>query len=348
MRTRLLITLAAVTALAAAPAASPVDPARTFLRTAFGLSPADVERLDQGHVVGRTLPVNNPREVATLGIVRITTTPAMYVEGLLDIATFKQSDDVVQIGRFSNPPQLRDVAALTVEAGDLKQLRDCRVGDCDVRLSAEGIERVRRSVDWRTADAASSATAIVRQVLADYVARYGERGGAAAMEYADTSPGLSVGREFLSLVDADTSTWTHVPDLRRHLLDYPATPADGNASDFVYWSKERVRGRPVISITHVAIVRSANSSPIDYAIGSKQIYAMHYFDASLGVTLLVADRAAQRPATFVVYLNRSRIDLFDGFMGGVARRIVAGRARSVVEEQLTRLQRTLSARQSGG
>ena len=79
-------------------------------------------------------------------------------------------------------------------------------------------------------------------------------------------------------------------------------------TDFVYWSRELVRSRPVISITHVATAAAVDDSPVAYAIGSKQIYAMHYYDASLGLTLLVPDRTAASPATYVVYLNRSRID----------------------------------------
>jgi hypothetical protein len=104
-----------------------------------------------------------------------------------------------------------------------------------------------------------------------------------------------------------------------------------------------VRSRPVISITHVAIAAAVDDGPVTYAIGSKQIYAMHYFDASLGLTLLVPDRTAAAPATYVVYVNRSRIDLFDGFFGGVARKIVAGKARVVVADQLQRLQGILAA-----
>ena len=69
---------------------------------------------------------------------------------------------------------------------------------------------------------------------------------------------------------------------------------------------------------------------------------MHYYDASLGLTLLVPDRSATPPATYVVYLNRSRIDLFEGLFGGVARRLVAGRARTLVAEQLQRLQGSLA------
>ena len=160
------------------------------------------------------------------------------------------------------------------------------------------------------------------------------------MEYADQMPRLNVGREFASLIDADPITSAYAPRLRRHLLDYPDSSDEG-VTDFVYWSRELVRGRPVISITHVAVAAAVHDSPIAYAIGSKQIYAMHYYDASLGLTLLVPDRTAA--ATYVVYLNRSRIDLFDGLFGGIARHIVAGRARILVAEQLQRLQRVLAS-----
>ena len=328
-----------LTALAAQSAT--LDPARTFLTNAFHLSAADIERLDGGQVVSRTLEVMNQREVATLGIVRISTSPSTYVERLADITSFKRTPGVLQIGTFGNPPQLRDVASLNLDEGDLKRLRDCRVEECDVRLGADGIERIRREIDWRSPDASRNASSLVRQLLVDHVARY-RRSGTEAMEYANRAPRLDVGREFASLLDADTVTSAYAPRLRRHLLEYPKSSTD-KLTDVVYWSKELVRGRPVISITHLATAAALDDSPVAYAIGSKQIYAMHYYDASLGLTLLVPDRTVPSPATYVVYLNRSRIDLFDGVLGGVARRIVAGRARTLVAEQLHRLQRVLAA-----
>jgi hypothetical protein len=338
----IFVSVFAGAALVAVPAASTPDPARTLLTTAFGLSAVDVARVDRGEIVGRTLAVKNAREVATLGVVRIRTTPERYIEQLRDIARFKRTEDILQIGTFSEPPRERDLATLTLEDADVRRFRECRVGDCGVRLSAEGIERLRREIDWKAADAAAHVSGLMKELLVDYVTRYRARGAAAAMTYAGTAAPLDGGHEFAALVDADTSTWIYVPRLRRHLLQYPDAAGD-RASDFVYWSKERVHARPVISITHVAIVPGETASPVAFAIGSKQIYAAHYFDASLGVTLLVPDTTAPRPATYVVYLNRSRIDIFDGFFGGVARRLVAGRARSLVMEQLARLQRDFAA-----
>jgi hypothetical protein len=331
----------AAAALSAAPRAATSDPARTFLMTAFDLSAVEIGRIDGGQVVTRTLEAKNRREVATLGIIRIKTTPSAYVERLTDIASFKRSADVLQIGTFSNPSRPADVASLTIDEVDLKGLRECRVDDCKVRLSAEAIDHLRRNVNWHAPDGSRKATQLMLQLFVDYVARYRQNGADAAMEYADRSPRMNVGQEFASLVDADTVTGKHASRLYRHLLAYPAA-SEERMTDFVYWSKELVRSRPVISITHVAIAAAADAEPVAYAIGSKQIYAMHYFDASLGLTLLVPDRTASAPATYVVYVNRSRIDLFDGLFGGVARKIVAGKARGIVAEQLQRLQGVLA------
>ena len=341
MRLRLALSTVAVVAILAVPGATGRDPARVFLTEAFGMSAADIGRIDGGHVVTRTLDVKNRREVATLGIVRIRTTPAVYVERLMDIAEFKRTEDIIQIGKFGSPPQPGDVASLTIEEADVMQLRECRIDDCGVRLPADDIERVQREIDWSAPEASRRAGDLVRQLLVQYVTRYRAGGAGAAMEYASTSPRLDVGREFAALVAADTTTWKYVPRLRRHLLEYPGAGED-SITDFVYWSKERVHRRLVVSLTHVAIAPAVEPSPMTHAIASKQIYATHYYDASLGLTLLVPDPTAPAPATYVIYLNRSRIDLFDGLFGGVARRIVSGKARTLVGEQLARLQRTLA------
>jgi hypothetical protein len=340
---RTILAAAGVLMLLVSPnATAQADAGRTFLNRAFSMSTADLARLDAGQVVARTLDVTHRREVATLGVVRIGTTPAVYVERLTDIVNFKRNENVLQIGTFSNPPQLADVAALTLEDADVKRLRDCRVGDCDVKLSADAIGRFQRDVDWRAADAPQRAASLFRQLLVDYVTQYRKHGPSAAMEYADTDVHMNTEREFTALALADPSVWGHVPALRKHLFEFPAIDK-GRSNDLVYWSKERVNGKPVISVTHVAIVREDEGMAVQYAIATKQIYAMHYFDASLGLTLLAPDTKGSTPAIYVVYLNRSRIDLFGNLFGGVARRIVAGRARSLVADLLARVQKSMES-----
>src|SRR5262245_43430857 len=214
-----LTAILATTVLLVAPGNASVDPARSVLMTAFQLPASEIDRLDRGEVVSRTLDVKNRREIATLGIVRIKTSPSKYVERLADIATFKRTAGVLQIGTFSTPPRLADVAALTVDDADLKRLRECRVENCDVRLSADAIESVRREIDWRAADGSRQASRLVSQLLVEYVGRYRQSGTTAAMEYADRSPRLNVGQEFASLLEADNLYDAFQQRLRRHMHD---------------------------------------------------------------------------------------------------------------------------------
>jgi hypothetical protein len=332
--------LACLMAVTTSTAREPADRARELLSATFGVGTSDMARIASGRVYSRTLAVDHDREVATLGIVRIATAPRRYVDLLTDIAEFKRDDKILQIGTFGTPPSPGDLADLTIDQDDIGSLRNCRVGECGVQLSAGAIDRFRTEVNWKAPDAPQQATMLLRRVLADYVTDYLASGSSAAMEYADTATRLSLTDEFSSLVAADTSTWPRVPSLRRHLLRFPSAKAEG-AKDLVYWSKERVHRRPVVSVTHLAIVPGEWDSPVQYSVASRQIYAMHYFDVSLGITLLIPDKSASSPATYVVYLNRSRIDLFDGLWGGIARSVVKGRARSLVAEQLERLRETL-------
>jgi hypothetical protein len=332
----LLVALLAGAVLAAAPGRLE---ARAFLADAFGVAGADLARLHDGRVITRTLGTANKREVATLGVIRVKVTPAYYVEQLRDIVSFKRSDAVLQVGTFSDPPVLQDVAAMTLEDDDLRQLGSCSVGDCGVRLSADGITRM-RSIDWRAGNAHERANLVMRQLLVDYVAAYKKSGAAVSMRYADSRDGVAVGREARELAARDGAGWKHFPVLAGHVVDYAGGVVPGMI-DVIYWSKEKVAARNVISITHLAIAAGEEPAPAEHAVASKQIYATHYFDASLGLTVLLRDEQAPAPATYVVYLNRSRVDMFGGFFGGVTKTIVTGKARGTVGDHLTLLQQRL-------
>jgi hypothetical protein len=314
--------------------------AHTFFVSTFDITKADLDRIDAGQVVARTIATTDSREIATFGVVRVKITPDFYIERLTDIANFKKDEAVLQIGTFGNPPDLDDVSQLTLDDSDIQSLRRCRVGNCGMQLSAQAITRFQQEVDWRRPDTQQQANCLMREILVDYVKEYLKTGTAASMEYADRPEPLNLGREFLSLADAEIGGWKQFPALRRHLVEYPAAGTK-ETKDLVYWSKEKVGRRTVASVTHLAISPTTGESPADYAVASKHIYGSHYFDASLGLTVLVRDRSVSVPATYVVYVNRSRVDILDGVFGGMKRRILGSRARSTVSGQLGRLQRNL-------
>ncbi len=312
------------------------DAARAFLVQELGLTVAEVRRVDAGGVVTKSMEPADRREVATQGVVQVGIDAATYLERLTDIVAFKRHEAVQQIGVFSEVPTAADLAGLTLERGDIRELRSCRVGDCGLKLSADAIERFEREVRWGSPEAEQQATALLRDVLARYVAEYRRQGDAAAMRYHAATIPVDAAAEFHALLTPDDHLLEQLPALTTYLRHYPTRNVEG-VRDFIYWSREKAGPSPVVSITHVIMAPGAKGSAVEYAALSRQIYGSRYFDASMGLTLLLPDTSTESPSTFVAYLNRSRVDVFSGLFGGIVRRTVRSRVRSGMAESLARV-----------
>jgi hypothetical protein len=326
--------------IATAAAAQP-DETMGFLRTHFRFSAGELRDLGQGRVPVRALDATDGREIAIAGAVRLPISPAEYVRQLRDIVAFKQHEAVQQIGTFSTPPRASDVAGLTLDDDHLGDLRKCEVDDCDVQLSRAAIERLRREVNWSAAEATTEANRVFGEILVDQVGRYLQSGDSALMTYENHSTPLVVADEFRAMVDAPPALLRRFPGLQHHVATFPRGRAAG-AEDILYWSKEDVGPKVIISVTHMVIAPVNDGGPVVFTAASKQLYGSHYFDSSLGLTLLLRD--VDPDASVLLYVNRSRIDLLSGFLGGLKRAIVRSRGRSAMEDTLTRLRTRLTAR----
>jgi hypothetical protein len=325
------------------------DAARRFLAAHLDMSPADFRKLDQGLVVAHVLDAADKREVATRAVVRMRVAADLYLERLSDIVAFKRHEAVQQIGVFTPESRSSDLGGLTLDRGDLRALRACRAGDCDLNLPASAIARFQREVSWGAPEADTQATAVMRDVLARFVAAYRREGSAAAMMYENDREPVDTAAEFRSLLASDGSLLDQFPGLAQHTLEYPRAAAP-NVRELFYWSKEKPGPSPSITITHVIMwpVQTVSpGSPVRHAILSRQIYGSRYFDASMGLTLLLPDPSDPAAASYVVYRNRSRLDAFGGLFGGLIRRTVRGRVRSGMAESLARVKAAMERLQPG-
>jgi hypothetical protein len=201
-----------------------------------------------------------------------------------------------------------------------------------VQLSDDAVQRFQRQVPWRTAQAAAVANQTMREVLVDLVNTYRIAGDAGLMTYVDAKQPVSLADEFRSMIAAPPAVLQRVPELHRHVLEFPA--ASPAVEDIVYWSKEKMGPAVILSVTHLAIARLDSLPTAAFAAASKQIYGSHYFDSSLGVTILVDDGRDDRAGAYLVYVNRSRLDALGGFWGGLRRTIVRSRTRSSMATSL--------------
>jgi hypothetical protein len=296
-------------------------------------------RLDTGATLVKVVP-SGDREVAVLSATRVTFGGDRLVAWIRRIEDLKRGPYADAIGRFSDPPIAADVAALTLDDQDLDDIRRCRPGACGVKLSGAEIERLRRTA----ADAGAAWKGAVQEAFRDIVLSrakaYRAEGSAALVPYHDKGTPMSPREEFERLIEHSGFLGQSLPALTRHLLEYPDGPP-APVESFLYWAKERLGGRPVVSITHVSIARGATPGVPLVVVAGKQLFANHYMTGSLGLTMLVG--AADGGPAYLVYLNRSRVDLLGGLFGRLVRRIMEGRLRSEAGNAVEALRRRIEA-----
>jgi len=310
-------------------------PGALLLRPDVGLSEDDLSDAADGRVVVHSLPSDAGGEVAVVGLVRVQVPPDFFIDRFRDIGTFKRSRRVSEVAPFSVPPRLEDLDALTVPAQDLRDLRSCRVGDCDLQLPARAIERFQTGVDWSADDAARAADALFRRVLVEQVEAYLASGVGALPEYRDKEEPVSVARRMQEVLRASPYLRERAPALYGHLEGYRGGHPD-QTDEFLYWSKEDLDLKPIVSLTHVVIRPWTAPGVSGYWIASRQIYATHYLSASLGLTAFVEiEERDGRRQSYLIYLNRTRTEALGGFLGPIKRAIAGRRARGGMEEILT-------------
>lgn len=301
----------------------------TVMRQAVGFSDAQIASVEAGEVVTKQLPAVDEAEIAAFGAVRVRGDRAAFLSQVAsDVGRARKSGAVLEIGRFSRPPRLEDLAGLTLDEDSFAAVRDCKPKNCKVKLSRSAMENVQREVDWKAADARSRATQVLKEMLVDYTTAY-MRGGTAAMAtYADKESPIETSAEFGRILTASPYLVEYVPELHRYAEGYPTASLTG-AADIFYWSKDKYAPKPTVSLFHVVVW---NDPRRDFAvIASKRIYASHYFRA--GVELL-AVVAAPGGGFYLMDLYRARIDPPKGILAGAIRGKVRGGIEHAVGENL--------------
>lgn len=335
LRTSMLILMTALAVLCAAgqvPEAGPEE----FFEKQLEFTRDQVRQACQGEIVSRTLKPSK-HDVATAVVGRVAASEEFFINRFRDIQRHKTSKAVPLVRKFSDPPRLEDLRDLVLLPQEVRDLKKCRPGQCNLKLSGHQIELLRQQVDWGAPDAAEQANAAFRRILLEYVQAYLAAGNKAMLAYDDKREVVQMSDQFTQLVEASAFLAEYTPEFREYLLSYPGqTPP--NVENFLYWSREGYGSdlKPVLSITHVTIYRNSGGPGPAALIASKQLYASHYFEASLGLTMLFPLRSADAvPGFYLVYLNRSRIDLLRKWYSGLARGSVSESVRDSMKASMT-------------
>lgn len=300
------------------------------LNNQAGFNETDFAALQRGETVVKPAPVQDKREVAVAGLVSLNATAAEFLRSYRESLTKSSNAAVMEIGSFGAVPALADLQNLTLEAKDIEDLKECAVGDCQIKLSAAMIERFAKEVNWQAPDYAQQATQLFRTMLFEYVTDYRARGDAALIKYGDKSNEVRLAEAHRALTAA-----------AGYLNDVAGANSELQpVEELIVWSKIKFGLKPVIAINHVTIYKRERELGPQILAVSKQLYANHYFNASLALTAFVT---LPGPTSYLVYENRSLADGLEGPFSKLKRSVVEKKAVEGLKGILANSKTTLEA-----
>jgi hypothetical protein len=281
-----------------------------FFQPSVPISASDRAQLDSGSPVARVLP-SKGLEVGVLAAVPVSVDGDRLVAWQRQIEALKKSQYVIAIGRFSNPPRIEDLERLELDKNDVNAIRACRPQSCELKLSAAEMKELQQAASKGD----SSVQQAFRQIVLNRVNEYLSNGQTPTDE--DHREDVQPSERFTLLLDHMPFLKQRLPELDKDLRDFPSN-SDPEVESFLYWSKEHLARKPTVSVTHVNIVRSRKPGFPDAMVVGRDVFSLHYVDASLSVTALM--RGDTNRMNYLVYVNRTEVDVLHGMFGGMIRK----------------------------
>jgi hypothetical protein len=293
-----------------------------FFQPTVTLTPADRETLAGGAPVVHFLPASGP-EVGAFTAIAVG--PEVSVRRaaawMRQAELLRENRYVIASQRLSVPPRLSDFDRIVLDDGDLEAIRRCLPGRCGVKLAAADIEALTRVAvgggDWKR-----RLQRAFREMLLQRALTFAGGGLPALDAIVDKKQPSIPAEALMPLVNRSAFLGQRLPAIAGRLAR--CAPQSSSAS-FMYWSQERLGGRPVVTLTHATVITSDEPGRPPLLMLAAQVYASHYIDASLTITALVRDEAASQ--NYFVYLHRSNVDLLRGLWGGIARAVIESKVR---------------------
>ena len=181
-------------------------------------------------------------------------------------------------------------------------------------------------------------------MILEALSRYEQGGNAALGTYRDKNHPANVADTFQSLLSRSKALPVYLPELDRYLLDYPNAQSENIESEF-YWEKVNFGLKPTIRVIQAIIYRGASATDPAYAVALKQLYASHYFETALDITVCVRDEENQKhPGIYLITLKGSQQAGLTGLKGSIVRKVAVDKTRSSLEKALEAIKQKLEAR----
>ncbi len=325
-------------------AGEPTRELRAFFRQQMGLSDDQIATIARGTAVAKVLPSKTPAEIFVFGAVFVKAAPEEYLKLAFNMGRLRKLPSYLGIGRISSPPAPSELEGFTLEPADIRNLKDCRPGKCEVQLPAEAMREFQKAVDWSGPNVATQVNDRLQKIALEYLRRYQEDGNSALGTYRDQEHPFDARAHLQSWLGRSQALPVYFPELSRYLLEYPnATPAE--VESLFYWEKVDFGLKPTLRLNHAIAYRSAGPRGAAHLIAVKQLYSSHYFQLALDFTACVTGSGRTNDTGFyLISLKGSTQQGLTGFRGSILRRVVVSKTRSAQEKALIGIKRALEKR----
>src|SRR5580700_9126631 len=195
-----------------------------FFREYVGLHEDQITQIQNGKAVAKIVDSNSPDDVFVFGSVYVRSTPEEYLKFAVNTDELRKLPSYLALRKFSDPPQLSDLEGFTLDPDDIKQLKNCEPGKCEVQLPSEAMAEFKQSVNWSAPDTADQVNRLAQKMA------------------------------FQSLLSRSKALPVYLAELDRYLLDYPKASSEDIQSEF-YWEKVNFGLKPTLRMVQAMVYR---------------------------------------------------------------------------------------------
>ncbi|MCU1287246.1 MAG: hypothetical protein JWO13_3596 [Acidobacteriales bacterium] len=312
-----------------------------YFKNSVGLTPDQITDFRNGKPVVKVIQSRTPSDIVVFGAIYIKATPESYVQLATDFDRLRKLPEYLAIQKYSSPPLVSDLASFKFESGDIKDLKECKPGHCEVQLPTKSMQAYQQAIDWSAPDVEERVNQLLQQRTIQRLQAYQREGNQALGTYDDKNDPVNESKQFESILSYAQTLPKYLPDFHYYLLSYPGSkPA--NVEDTFYWAKVKFGLKPTLRVVQVVTMKGQSANQPAYAIAQKQLYSSHYFQSALDLTFCIRDPDDPKHSGFyLIKAMGSEQAGLTGFKGGIVRRKAVGRTASSLEKSLATIKSTL-------
>lgn len=312
---------------------------QTYFKDYVGLSDDQIATIRSGQAISKKLQSRKGDEIFVFGAVYINASPDGYLKFSRDFDRLRAVPGYLAIGTLGQPPKLSELNGFSFDAEDVKDLKNCKPGKCEVQLPAYGIDKINQTIDWSAPNVEEQVTGLLRSTAIERITAYQQQGNVALGTYNDKKEAVDVAAQFQYMLSYSKALPKYLPDFYNYLLSYPNGKHD-RVEDTFYWAKVKFGLKPTLRVIHVLTYSGTPPNEPVYAIAEKQLYSSHYFQTALDLTFCVVESPDAKGFYLIKVMGSEQAGL-TGFKGSIVRKVAVDRSASSLQKSLAVIKNTL-------